>query len=116
LTDRLEIGLEGTHAVGAHHAADVILQLGHELPCDREHLATAVGGPDELGARIGRIRYPGHVAVGLEVVHELGHGLLGHLRASTLTVVPVSSRYWETALWAERTAECPRSTCTQQRS
>ena len=39
-----------------------------------------LGGQDELGAAVVRVRLAGHVAVGFEVDHQFGHGLLGDLR------------------------------------
>ena len=48
---------------------------------EREHLAPARRGADELGAAVGRVGDALDVAVGLEVGDELRHRLLGHLRA-----------------------------------
>ena len=57
------------------------LHLGHQGLRDRDDVAPAVGGQDELGPLVGRVGDAHQVAAVLEVADELGHGLLGHLRA-----------------------------------
>jgi hypothetical protein len=48
-TDGLEVGLEGMQPVGTHDATDQVIDLGYELPCDREHLVATVRRQDEPG-------------------------------------------------------------------
>ena len=49
--------------------------------CAIATLVPPLRGQHELGAPVRRVGHPGDVAVILEVSDELGHGLLGHLRA-----------------------------------
>ena len=79
--DGVEVGAEGEHAVGTQQVGHQPLHLGHEGLRDRDDVAPAVGGQDELGPLVGRVGDAHQMAALLEVADEFGHGLLGHLRA-----------------------------------
>jgi hypothetical protein len=79
--DGFKIILERLHAVCADDLPDPILELRDEFLSDREHLEAAFGGLHELCSPVGWIGHTYDVAVGLEVLDQFGHGLLGHLRA-----------------------------------
>ena len=50
---------------------------------DAEDVVAAVGRRDQLRPAVGRVGHAHDVLVLLEVAHQLGHRLLGHLRATS---------------------------------
>ena len=79
--DGFKIIPERFYAVCADDVPEPILELRDEFLSDREHLKPALGGLHELCSPVGRIGHTYDVTVGLEVLNQFGHGLLGHLRA-----------------------------------
>lgn len=79
--DGFKIIPERLYAVCANDLPDLILELRHEFLSDRKHLKAAFGGLYELCSPVGRIGHTYDVTVGLEVLDQFSHGLLGHLRA-----------------------------------
>ena len=79
--DGFKIIPERLYAVCANNLPDLILQFRDEFLSDREHLKAAFGGLYELCSPVGRIGHTYDVTVGLEVLDQFSHGLLGHLRA-----------------------------------
>jgi hypothetical protein len=79
--DGFKIILLRLYAVCADDLPDPILELRDEFLSDRERLKAAFGGLHELCSPVGRSGHTNDVTVGLEVLDQFGHGLLGHLRA-----------------------------------
>ena len=91
---------------------EALLHLGDHLPHHRVHLAgpSRWAGPAWPGGRRGPAR--GRRSRGPPGRHESAIACLviSARSASALTVVPVASRYWNTAPCAARTSAYPRST------
>ena len=60
---------EGPHAVSAQHSADPLLEFGHRLLGNGDHLVPASGWCDEFGSAVVPGRVPGDVTVGLQVTN-----------------------------------------------